>query len=55
VVYSVEPLFVNLGEDAAGGLLGAVATVLTAVPWVLAIFGHRIRKRSKFALVSYLL
>jgi MFS family permease len=48
----VTPLFTNLGEGAAGGLLGAIATALTAVPWVLAFYGDRIRKRSKFAMVS---
>ncbi|KAI4594513.1 hypothetical protein KJ359_008302 [Pestalotiopsis sp. 9143b] len=48
----VRPLFVNLGEARAGGLLGAIATVLTVVPWVLAIFGEKIRRRSKFAVVS---
>ncbi|KAH8655228.1 major facilitator superfamily domain-containing protein [Xylariales sp. PMI_506] len=45
----VTPLFDNLGDSAAGGLLGAIATALTAVPWALAIFGERIRRRSKFA------
>lgn len=48
----VGPLFINLGESAAGGLLGAIATALTIVPWVLAIHGEKIRKRSKFAVVS---
>ncbi|KAK7913935.1 Efflux pump FUBT [Apiospora marii] len=45
----VGPLFNNLGEDAAGGLLGAVATALTVVPWVLAFHGEKIRRRSRFA------
>ncbi|KAK8103500.1 major facilitator superfamily transporter [Apiospora kogelbergensis] len=45
----VGPLFTNLGEDAAGGLLGAIATALTVVPWVLAFYGEKIRRRSKFA------
>ncbi|KAK8017003.1 major facilitator superfamily transporter [Apiospora rasikravindrae] len=45
----VGPLFTNLGEDAAGGLLGAIATALTVVPWVLAFHGEKIRRRSKFA------
>jgi hypothetical protein len=49
---ATTPLFTNLGEDAAGGLLGAIATVLTVVPWVLVLFGERIRHRSKFAIVS---
>ncbi|KAH7020460.1 major facilitator superfamily domain-containing protein [Ilyonectria destructans] len=46
---AVGPLFTNLGEDAAGGLLGAIATILTIIPWVLAFYGEHIRKRSKFA------
>ncbi|KAI1652566.1 MFS general substrate transporter [Daldinia decipiens] len=40
----------NLGEDAMGGLLGGVATVLTLVPWALVLFGSRIRARSPFAI-----
>ncbi|KAJ2974746.1 hypothetical protein NUW58_g8558 [Xylaria curta] len=42
-------LFTNLGEDAAGGVLGAIATVLTLVPWALVLFGEKIRRRSKYA------
>ncbi|TGJ87585.1 hypothetical protein E0Z10_g1214 [Xylaria hypoxylon] len=42
-------LFTNLGEDAAGGLLGAIATILAVVPWVLVLFGEKIRRRSKYA------
>lgn len=45
-------LFTNLGDDVAGGLLGAIATVLTVVPWVLVLYGERIRARSSFAVVS---
>lgn len=48
----VTPLFTNLGEAGAGGLLGAIATALTVVPWVLAFYGEKIRRRSKFAVVS---
>ncbi|KAL2128705.1 hypothetical protein VTI74DRAFT_8814 [Chaetomium olivicolor] len=43
------PLFRNLGEAGAGGLLGGIATALTIVPWVLVFFGERIRARSPFA------
>ncbi|KAJ4418059.1 hypothetical protein N0V82_005813 [Gnomoniopsis sp. IMI 355080] len=43
------PLFENLGNAGAGGLLGGVALGLTFVPWVLVFFGPRIRARSKFA------
>ncbi|KAJ3571900.1 hypothetical protein NPX13_g5221 [Xylaria arbuscula] len=44
------PLFTNLGEDAAGGLLGAIATVLTLVPWALVLYGEKIRRKSKYAI-----
>jgi hypothetical protein len=46
-------MFKNLGVDRAGGLLGGVAMGLTAVPWVLVFYGERIRRRSKFAMVSF--
>ena len=46
------PLFRNLGEGGAGGLLGGIATALTIVPWVLVFFGERIRARSPFASAS---
>ncbi|KAK3385412.1 major facilitator superfamily domain-containing protein [Podospora didyma] len=42
-------MYDNLGEAKAGGLLGAIATALTVVPWVLVFFGERIRARSPFA------
>lgn len=45
-------LFTNLGNSAAGGLLGGIATLLGIVPWVLVFFGERIRSKSKFAVVS---
>ncbi|KAI5857412.1 MFS general substrate transporter [Durotheca rogersii] len=48
------PLIRNLGENAMGGLLGAIATALTVVPWVLVLFGDKIRRRSAFAIVSVL-
>lgn len=47
------PLFKNVGIKGAGGILGGVATVLTAIPWVLMFFGPRIRAKSKFAIVSH--
>ncbi|KAK4237520.1 major facilitator superfamily domain-containing protein [Achaetomium macrosporum] len=43
------PLFRNLGDARAGGLLGGIATALTVVPWVLVFFGRMIRARSPFA------
>lgn len=45
-------MFTNLGLRGAGGMLGGIATGLTAIPWVLLIYGERIRARSKFAKVS---
>ena len=42
-------LWGNLSYGAAGSLLGAIAFVLMAVPWVLSLFGERIRARSPFA------
>ncbi|KAL6801255.1 major facilitator superfamily domain-containing protein [Trichoderma sp. SZMC 28013] len=42
-------MFTNLGLRGAGGMLGGIATALTAIPWVLLIYGERIRARSKFA------
>lgn len=45
------PLFKNLGNSGAGGVLGGIALALTFVPWVLVFYGSRIRARSSFALV----
>lgn len=45
------PLFRNLGNAGAGGLLGGIGLALTLVPWVLVAFGSKVRARSKFALV----
>ncbi|RFU27125.1 hypothetical protein B7463_g9217, partial [Scytalidium lignicola] len=42
-------LFSNLGFAAASSLLGGIAVLLTAVPWVLVFYGPAIRRRSKFA------
>ncbi|KAK3388448.1 major facilitator superfamily domain-containing protein [Sordaria brevicollis] len=44
------PLFTNLGEGRAVGILGGVAVGLTAVPWVLVWCGEWVRGRSRFAL-----
>lgn len=46
------PMFKNLGLKGAGGILAGIATVLTAIPWVLLFFGPKIRAKSKFAIVS---
>ncbi|KAL8335614.1 hypothetical protein RB601_008596 [Gaeumannomyces tritici] len=42
-------LFQNLGPANAGIVLGSIAVVLTLVPWVLVLYGERIRARSRFA------
>ena len=44
-----EALFRNLGFPGASSLLGGISAILTAVPFVLVLFGPRIRARSKFA------
>lgn len=44
-----EALFRNLGFPGASSLLGGISTILTAVPFVLVLFGPRIRARSRFA------
>ncbi|KAK4197374.1 major facilitator superfamily domain-containing protein [Triangularia verruculosa] len=43
-------MYRNLGEAKAGAVLGSIAMVLTAVPWVLVWKGEEIRGRSVFAL-----
>ncbi|KAF4992259.1 hypothetical protein FGRMN_7289 [Fusarium graminum] len=43
-------MFDNLGLRSAGCVLGGIATLLTVIPWVLVMFGSRIRARSKFAI-----
>ncbi|KAL4928630.1 MFS transporter [Aspergillus undulatus] len=42
-------MFNNLGFPEASSLLGAIGAVLCLVPWVLAIYGERIRGKSKMA------
>ena len=42
-------MYERLGNGEASSLLGAIAVVLTGVPWVLAVNGKKIRARSKFA------
>ncbi|KAI1319643.1 major facilitator superfamily domain-containing protein [Xylariaceae sp. FL0255] len=44
------PLFTNLGDKGAGGLLGGIAIVLTIVPFILVFYGGKIRSRSAFAM-----
>ena len=45
-------MFTNLGIRGAGGILGGMATILTAIPWILVFYGESIRSKSKFAIVS---
>jgi multidrug resistance protein len=44
-----EAMFRNLGSHGGSSLLGGISAVLTIVPFVLILFGPRIRARSKFA------
>lgn len=45
-------MFEVLGTGGASSLLGGVAALLTVVPWVLVLFGPKIRAKSRFAMVS---
>lgn len=45
-------MFSSLGLKGAGAVLGSIAALLTAVPWVLVFHGEKIREKSKFAIVS---
>lgn len=47
-------MFTNMGVKGAGGMLAALATVLTVIPWVLVFWGAKIRMRSKMAIVCSL-
>lgn len=42
-------LFNNLTFQGAASLLGGIGALLTAVPWVLVLYGPKIRARSQFA------
>jgi len=42
-------MFTGLTFQVAASLLGGLAALLTAVPWVLVFYGPKIRARSKFA------
>ncbi|KAL2868911.1 MFS transporter [Aspergillus lucknowensis] len=42
-------MFNNLGFPEASSLLGAIGAVLCLVPWVLVVYGERIRGRSRMA------
>ncbi|KAL6243859.1 hypothetical protein RBB50_009293 [Rhinocladiella similis] len=44
-----DQMFRRLGYPAASSLLGGIAALLTAVPWVLLFNGEKIRARSKIA------
>lgn len=46
---ATEPMFDALGFLGVGCLLGGIGLVLSAVPWVLMLWGPKIRKRSRIA------
>jgi multidrug resistance protein len=49
VPLATEPLFNTLGFRGGGCLLGGIGLVLSTVPWILVVFGERIRRRSQLA------
>lgn len=46
---AVEPMFVSLGPTGVGCLLGGIGLILSAVPWVLVLWGPRIREKTRVA------
>jgi len=42
-------MYTQLGFAPASSLLGGIGALLTVVPWILVLYGPRIRARSKFA------
>ncbi|KAF2212260.1 hypothetical protein CERZMDRAFT_112000 [Cercospora zeae-maydis SCOH1-5] len=44
-----DQMFKTMTFQGAGGFLGGIGFLLTAVPWVLLLFGPRIRAKSKLA------
>ncbi|KAF9874453.1 hypothetical protein CkaCkLH20_08016 [Colletotrichum karsti] len=42
-------MYTNLGYGPASSLLGGIGLLLTAGPWILVLYGERIRAKSKFA------
>ncbi|KAA8614839.1 ProP Permease of the major facilitator superfamily [Pyrenophora tritici-repentis] len=42
-------MYTRLGFAPASSLLGGIGALLTVVPWILVLYGPRIRARSKFA------
>ncbi|KAI2618925.1 MFS general substrate transporter [Hypoxylon sp. NC1633] len=50
---AAEPMLESrLGIVGTGSLLGGIGLLLSAVPWVLVLWGPRIRKRSRYASVE---
>ena len=45
------PLFLNLGTQWAGTLLGCISALLTPVPFLFYFYGKQIRSKSKYAVV----
>ncbi|GMM53308.1 Tpo1 protein [Starmerella bacillaris] len=44
-----HPMFINLGTQWAGTLLGCLAAILAPVPFLFYIYGRKLRQKSKFA------
>lgn len=43
------PMFNTMTFQGAGGFLGGLGFLLTIVPWILLLYGPKIRARSKLA------
>lgn len=50
---AVEPMLDSLGFTGTGCLLGGIGLALSAVPWVLMLWGPQIRKRSPVASLAH--
>ena len=49
---STQSMYINLGRHWASTLLGFIALLLSCIPFVLFVYGRRIRERSPFMVVA---
>ena len=49
MVIAARPMYEGIGVQWSMTLLGIVATILTSAPFILKIYGSRLRKRSPYA------
>jgi hypothetical protein len=43
-----QQMYIGMTYQGASSLLGGIAVILSITPWVLVLYGHKIRKRSAF-------